>query len=760
MDSRPLKTTLAALAAALCLSINILAADEPELYGFSPENSREETKLETAFRALPDTGNLRKYMERLSARPHHVGSPYDKDNAEWILAQLKSWGWDASIETFDVLFPTPKTRVLEMTEPVSFSAGLREPPLSIDPTSGQAGEQLPSYNAYSTDGDVTGPLVFVNYGLPEDYKELDRLGVSVKGAIVLAKYGKSWRGVKPKVAFEHGAIGCILYSDPRDDGYFADDVFPNGPMRNTNGVQRGSVMDFPIAGPGDPLTPGYGAVPGAKRLDRSESKAITKIPVLPISSGDAQPMLAQLKGPLAPESWRGALPLTYHLGPGPAKIHLKLAFNWDTKPIYNVIAKIPGAITPDEWVIRGNHHDAWVNGADDPVSGTVCLLEEARALGELVKQGWKPRRTIIYCAWDGEEPCLLGSTEWAETHADELRRHAVAYVNSDDSQRGFFSMSGSHILQHLMNGVIRNIDDPEVKMSVWKRFQALKISEAANAAERREAREHADLVMEPLGSGSDYTAFVDFLGIPSLNLGFGGESRDGGIYHSIYDDFFWYTHFADTNFVYGRALSQTIGTTVLRLADSEVIPFEFGDLADVLHTYTEDLQNVLKHKQEDIEERNREIEEGIFAAVSDPQHPKGPPETESVPPELNFAPLQNSIKSLAAAAKRYQKAFTRAQPKFGDSQKSATLEKLNSVLLEAEHRLTESTGLPNRSWFKHVLYAPGTYAGYGAKTLPGVREGIELARYPEANDEILRAAKAIESEKALLDSATAILEQF
>jgi N-acetylated-alpha-linked acidic dipeptidase len=748
------------LVLAFGLAARVLAADSEALYGFSPGASEAQRKLEDSFRALPEPDNLRQYMQRLSARPHHVGSAYDKENAEWILAHMKAWGWDASIESFDVLFPTPKTRLLEMTEPVRFTALLKEAILPADPTSGQVTEQLPTYNAYSTDGDVTGPLVYVNYGLPADYKELARLGVSVKGAIVLAKYGKSWRGIKPKVATEHGAIGCILYSDPKDDGYSMDDVFPEGPMRNTNGVQRGSVMDFPSTSPGDPLTPGYGAVAGAKRIALKEAAGITKIPVLPISSGETQPLLAQLKGPVAPEAWRGALPITYHLGPGPAIVHLKLEFHWDLKPIYDVIARIPGGSASNEWVIRGNHHDGWVNGAADPISGQVCLLEEARALGHLAQQGWKPRRTIIYCAWDGEEPGLLGSTEWVETHAQELRQHAVAYINSDDTARGFLGMSGSHILEHLINGVSHDIDDPEVKMSVWKRCQAFKIAGATNAADRREIRAHPDLALSAPGSGSDYTSFLDFLGIPCLDLEFRGESRSLGVYHSIYDDFYWYSHYGDTNFVYGRALAQTIGTTVLRLAEAEVIPYEFNDLADVVHRYTEDLQGLLKHKQEEIEERNREFDEGIFEATSDPQNPRGPPEVEATPPGLNFAPLQNAVKSLAASAKRYQKALAKAQPRFSDPTQTAAVAELNQILLQAERSLTDPAGLPRRPWFKHLLYAPGVYAGYNAATMPGVREGIELGRYDEAEREIVRIAKVLAAETALLDSASTILDRF
>jgi N-acetylated-alpha-linked acidic dipeptidase len=434
------------------------AADEP-LYGFSPATSKTERVWEKKFKAIPSPQIMRDTMRRLSARPHHVGSPYDKDNAEWILARFKSWGLDAHIEQYEVLFPTPKTRVVELVEPTHYRAKLQEPAVASDPTSDQQCEQLPSYNAYSIDGDVTAPLVYVNYGTPQDYEMLDRLGVSVKGAIVIARYGQCWRGIKPKVAAEHGAVGCIIYSDPHEDGYFQGDVFPKGPMRNQNGVQRGSVVDMPLY-PGDPLTPGVAAKGKVKRLAVKEAPTITKIPVLPISYGDAKPLLAQLKGRVAPTEFRGSLPITYHIGPGPAKVHLKVESHWDIKPIRNIIARIPGAQWPDQWIIRGNHHDAWVNGADDPISGQVALLEEARALSELVKQGWKPKRTIIFCAWDGEEPGLLGSTEWCEDHADELAAHTAVYVNSDGNGRGFLRASGSHSLEKLINAWLGTLSIP------------------------------------------------------------------------------------------------------------------------------------------------------------------------------------------------------------------------------------------------------------------------------------------------------------
>jgi len=734
-----------------------LGADEAPLVGYSPRSSQTERDWEMKFRAIPDPANLREYMRRLSARPHHVGSSYDKENAEWILARFKEWGLDAHIETFDVLFPTPKIRVLEMIEPTKFTAKLEEPAIAIDPTSNQKSEQLPTYNAYSIDGDVTAPLVFVNYGLPEDYEKLDRLGISVKGAIVIAKYLHSWRGIKPKVAAEHGAIGCLIYSEPQDDGYTRDNVFPQGPMRPADGVQRGSVMDFAAANPGDPLTPGYVASPEHPRLAIKDAKSITKIPVLPISYGDAQPLLAALKGPMAPEGWSGSLPISYHVGPGPAKVHLKVAFNWDLKPVNDVIAKIPGSVAPDEWIIRGNHHDAWVNGAEDPISGQAPLLEEARAMGLLLKQGWKPRRTIIYAAWDGEEPMLLGSTEWAEAHADELRQHAAVYINTDGNDRGPLAMGGSHTLEQFVNGVARDIDDPEAKMSVWQRLQLSRIAEAKSADERKELRQRADLRINALGSGTDFTAFLDHLGIATIDLAFEGED-DGGIYHSVYDDFYWYTHFSDYDFIYGRALSQTVGTSVMRLADAEVLPFDFVDFADTVQKYTKDLEKLLADKQEEITERNQELEDGVFKATFDPRRPTVAPSKEDVPPHLNFAPMQNAAESLARSAEHYRQAWSHKQAALSEVQLE-TLHALNQQLIESERKLTNDDGLPRRPWYKHMLYAPGVYSGYDVKTVPSVREGIEQKRYAEAEQEIVRVAKALQNESVLIDSAAQLLEK-
>ncbi len=760
---------LAALLGSITLiplsSLSSAAPDDEPLYGYTQASSRVERDWENKLRAIPDPKLMRDTMQRLSARPHHLGSPYDKQNAEWILSQFKSWGLDAQIETFDVLFPTPKERVLELIAPAKYVAKLQEPPVPGDPTSNQTAEQLPTYNAYSIDGDVTGPLVYVNYGLPKDYEELDRLGVSVKGAIVIARYGNSWRGIKPKVAAEHGAIGCIIYSDPRDDGYFEDDVYPQGPMRNENGVQRGSVMDMPTY-PGDPTTPGVGAKGNVKRLALKDIPTLTKIPTLPISYGDAKPLLAALQGRMAPESFRGALAQPYHVGPGPAKVHLKVQFNWDIKPAYDVTFRIQGAEEPDQWIVRGNHHDAWVNGAEDPISGQIALLEEARALGQLLKQGWKPKRTIIYCAWDGEEPMLLGSTEWAEFHADELRRHAAIYINTDGNGRGYLFTEGSHSLEKFVNGIAHDITDPEKNISVWKRAQAGRLVRGDPDA-RKEARTRADLRIGALGSGSDYTAFVDHLGIASLNVAYGGED-DNGIYHSIYDDFYFFTHFSDIDFVYGRALAQTIGSMVLRFADADVLPYDFSDFADTMHKCSDEVKKLLKDRQDEARDRDQNLADGVYAATSDPRRPTVAPPKEGQPPFINFAPLDNALAALDRSADHYSKAikaFTKgtSQPvRTGSTAPGASaqsLQALNQALIETERKLSDPQGLPRRPWYQNLIYAPGFYTGYGAKTLPGIREGIEEKRYAEAEHEVTRVARALEDYAGAIDQAAGELEQ-
>jgi N-acetylated-alpha-linked acidic dipeptidase len=735
----------------LPLKAGVTADDQP-LYGYSAESSRAERQWEEKLRAIPNPETLRGYMERLSARPHNVGSPYDKDNAEWIASKFKEFGLDTQIETFSVLFPTPQERLVELVDGgAHFTAKLQEPVVPEDPTSSQTKEQLPTYNAYSIDGDVTAPLVYVNYGLPEDYEILERQGISVKGAIILARYGHSWRGIKPQVGAEHGAIGCILYSDPRDDGYAGGEVFPKGAWRPSEGAQRGSVQDS-TEYMGDPLTPGIGATPDAKRIPVKESKSLTKIPVLPISYADAQPLLVAITGRVAPRAWQGGLPITYHLGPGAAKVHLKVISNWEMKPLYDVIGKIPGSTIPDEWVIRGNHHDAWVNGAEDPISGMVAVLEEARAIGELLKQGWKPKRTIIYCAWDGEEPGLLGSTEWVESHAEELRKHAVVYINSDSNARGYFSLEGSHTLEHFINDVARDVQDPETKLSVWKRDQLKEIEDAKTPEEVRELRNRHDLRLDMLGGGSDHAPFINFAGVASLGIGFGGEDG-GGIYHSIYDDFYWYTHFSDKDFVYSRALAQAGSISVVRLANADLLPFQFEDFADDVKMYVKEVEKFATQQRDQIQETNQKIAEGMYEATADPRYTWVTPKKEEVPPHLNFAPLDNAVESLERSSAEYQKALERVSANGGAALASASLKEVNEMLMQCEHKLTTPEGLPGRFWYKHELYAPGVYTGYAAKAIPAVRENLEQKHWKAAEESAARVAKVLESEAQHISAA-------
>jgi N-acetylated-alpha-linked acidic dipeptidase len=718
-----------------------------------PADATAEKTIEQRFAAAIEPKNIREYDRLLSAEPHHLGSARDEENARWILSRFKEWGLDARIETFYVLFPTPTERVLELVGPTPFRAQLAETPVAGDPTSSQTDRQLPTYNAYSIDGDVTAPLVYVNYGVPADYERLARLGIDVKGKIAIARYGASWRGIKPKVAAEHGAVGCLIYSDPRDDGFAEGDVYPKGPWRPEQGVQRGSVADMPLY-PGDPLTPGVGATKDAKRLDRKSAATLTKIPVLPISYADARPFLEALGGPVVPREWRGALGQTYHVGPGPASVHLKLTFDWKIVPAHDVIAQIPGAVWPDEWVLHGNHHDAWVNGASDPVSGLAALLEEARSLGALVKSGWRPKRSILLCAWDGEEPGLLGSTEWVETHADELVRKAVLYVNTDSNGRGFLGVGGSHSLEALVGEVSREVQDPEKKMTIERRARLRRIEQARTAEQRKEARERRQLRISALGSGSDFTPFLQHIGVASLNVGFGGEGG-GGVYHSIYDDFSWYSQFSDGDFVYGRALAQTTGLLLLRVADADLLPLDFDALAETVSGYVKEVRDLAKDRREQAEESNRSLDEGGPYAVSDPREPFIEPVREAPVPHFDFSPLENASDALTRAAREFAAAAAaRSEP----ARDPGRLASVNAILRNVERALTRPEGLPRRPWYKHYVYAPGFYTGYDVKTLPTVREAIEEKEWRNVNREIAKTAEVIDACAARIREAAKALQ--
>lgn len=736
------------LALAGVISAVSIPSSAQNIMGFDAAAAQKELGYEKQFDQQLKAENLRAHLKKMSARPHPVGSPFGLENAQYALDLFKSYGFEARIDTSYVLFPTPKTRLVELVAPTKFRASLTESVLKEDATSGQTKEQLPTYHAFSADGDVTAELVFVNYGIPEDYEALKKMGIDVKGKIVLAKYGNSWRGIKPKVAAENGAIGCIIYSDPKEDGFYQGDVYPKGAFKNESGAQRGSVLDMPLY-PGDPLTPGYGATKNAKRLDYKDAPTIMKIPVLPISYGDALPLLKALGGQVAPAAWRGALPITYHIGPGPAKVHLKLEFNWNVEPAYNVIATIKGDTYPDEWVIRGNHHDAWVNGANDPLSGAVAVLEEARALGELMKSGWKPKRTIVYALWDAEEPGLLGSTEWVEERQPELKEKAVVYLNSDSNARGFLYAGGSHTLEKFLNQVARDVTDPQRKVSVGERLRA-KLLVEGNAKTKQEARSRSDLRISALGSGSDYTPFIQHLGIASMNIGFGGEDG-GGEYHSIYDSYDHYTRFKDTDFSYGIALAQTMGRCVLRMADATVLPFEFGNFANTVQQYAAEIKQSVETIRTQSDEHNKLLQENRFQLAADPKEPFTQPEPMAQVPFLNFAPLDNALATLEKSATDY----TQASVKIGQIP-AADLKKLNETLYKSERYLTHPDGLPRRSWFQHQIYAPGFYTGYGVKTLPMIREAIEQKNWAEAQEGIQRVSTTLLQFAAQVDKATTL----
>ncbi|MBM3441666.1 MAG: M28 family peptidase [Bacteroidetes bacterium] len=735
------------------LLVALLAAGslqaQTRIQGFTPANAVRQAEAEKLFDAGISAANQDAWMQFLASRPHHVGSPQAKVNADYMAERFRSWGYEVELARYDVLFPTPKTRVLELLGPTPYRALLEEPTLAEDRTSGQKAEQLPSYNAFSGEGDVTAELVFVNRGIPEDYEMLERMGISVKGRIVIAKYGGSWRGIKPKLAQENGAVGCLIYSDPEDDGYTNGDAYPKGPWRPEQAVQRGSVMDMPVA-PGDPGTPGYASLPGARRIPWQQAKTIMKIPVLPISWGDALPLLQSLAGPVVPAAWRGALPITYHAGPSAAKVHLKLDFYWDVKPAYNVIATLKGSAFPDEWVIRGNHHDAWVNGAADPLSGMVALMEEARMVAEISKKGYAPKRTLKYCAWDAEEPALLGSTEWVEDHAEELRQKAVVYINTDGNSRGFISASGSHTLEPMYNEVISAVTDPQYGVSVRERRHARALVEADRNARAR-LMGNSYQKMSALGAGSDYSGFIQHLGIASVNLGYGGEGS-GGEYHSIYDSYDHFTRFKDPGFAYGSLLAKTAGRMSLRIANAEVLPIDFGSFHETVAGYAAEVKAMADNLRQDVEVENRLIRDNIYVMARDLQIEWQLPKPRALVPFLDFSPLDNALASLKTAAQSFR--IASAQAPALPAEKRASL---NTLLLRIEQHLLTQQGLPRRPWYRHQVYAPGFYTGYGVKTLPGVREAIEQHNWQEALEQIRILAETLRSYTRQVEAAVAIL---
>jgi N-acetylated-alpha-linked acidic dipeptidase len=717
--------------------------------------------LERRFDASLNSDEMAGWMKTMAAEPNHVGSAHNKANADMVLAQFKEWGWDAHIETFEVLYPTPKSQTLELVGPEPFKATLTEAPIAGDETSSRIKDQLPAYVAYQGDGDVTAPLVYVNYGMEDDYKTLERLGVSVKGRIVIVRYGEGWRGLKPKLAQEHGAVGCIIFSDPRDDGYGAEDTYPKGPARPSNGVQRGSVADM-TQYPGDPLTPGVGATALAERYAISEAPSILKIPALPISYGDAKAFLAALEGRVVPPAWRGSLPITYHAGGSDAvQVHLAVKSDWPLKTIYNVVATIPGSTYPDQWIMRGNHHDGWVFGAADPMSGHIAMMGEAKAIGALVKEGWRPKRTLMYFSWDAEEPMLLGSTEWAETHAAELKAKGLVYINSDGSGRGFLNADGSHSLQHLVNRVAADVTDPETGATVAARWRARTQVLGLNPGANEDAREDGKVATDPshevpigaLGSGSDYSPFLQHLGIASLNVAFGGEGQVGGVYHSAYDTYEYYSRFGDPGFKYAPVLAKTVGRMVLRLADADIPLQRYADFAETMERYIGQVRKLADTKREAAEKQAKMFAADAFHLADDPRLTSGRPAALNPVPRFNFAPLENALDHLKRSAKAYDTALVAK----GAAQTAGVKEKLVELARQTEQALAVDGGLPGRDWYKHLIYAPGRYTGYDPKTLPGVREAIEEERWTDVDRYSVMTGAALEAYAEKLDEGVRLL---
>ena len=722
--------------------------------------------MEAKFDSAIDPAEIGRWLKDLASQPNHVGSPHDKANAEWMAAQFKAWGWDAKIETFDVLYPTPISEALELVggKGAPFKATLTEKPIPGDePTFTK--DALPAYVAFQGDGDVTAPLVYANYGMPEDYLALEKMGISVKGKIVITRYGGGWRGLKPLLAQMHGAVGAIIYSDPKDDGYSTEEVYPKGPARPPQGFQRGSVADMPIY-PGDVLTPGVGATKDAKRLDRKDAQTILKIPCLPIGYGDAQVLLSALDGPIAPAGFRGALPITYHVGGGDgAKVRLMVKSDWSMKPLYDVIATLKGTEAPNDWIVRGKHHDGWVMGASDPLSGMVAELAEAKALGAMVKAGWKPKRTIVYASWDGEEPSLLGSTEWAETHAEELKAKGVVYINSDGNGRGFFRAEGSHAFQHFVNDVSADVKDPETGVSVRDRARARLAVTLAEGGGGRGGGENSpqmkaaandpskDIPIGALGSGSDYSSFLQHLGLPSIDFGYGGEGDSGGVYHSLYDDYQHHSQFVDPGFVYDALLAKTVGRAVMRLADADLPVQRYADFADTVATYLDEVKKLADTKRDEAKTQARLLAGNAFKLAGDPTRTTVNPTALAQSPTFDFKPLETSVARLKASSAAFDGALAAKGAGLSKAQKV----KLDNVVRPLDQAMLRPEGLPGRPWYMNMVYAPGRFTGYGAKTLPGVREALEERRFADAEKYIGLTAQALDAYSAELDKATAVL---
>jgi N-acetylated-alpha-linked acidic dipeptidase len=686
--------------------------------GFFPARTRSERDLEAKFRNIPDASHAESALRHLTSQPHTAGTEASHQVAEWLRDQYRSYGFEADIVAYSVWMAQPREVRLDLVAPVKKALASPEQPVEGDQETYDS-RAVAAFNTYSPSGEVTAPVVYVNYGTPEDYAELDSLGVSVEGKIAVARYGRNYRGIKSRLAEEHKALGLIIFSDPADDGYTAGDPYPRGPWRPMSGIQRGSVLYTEIY-PGDPLTPGLGATPNAKRIAPADAANLPHILTMPINAQDATAVLEKLGGPHVPRKWQGGLPFTYHIGPGQSEVHMKLVMDFQQRPIYDVIAKLHG--TDDgEWVVMGNHHDAWVFGAADPGSGTAVMLETARALGELTRGGWKPRRTIVMCEWDGEEPGLLGSTEWVEANRAQLEAKAVAYVNTDVGVTGpNFGASATPSLKDLVRDVAREVQDPRTGRTIYDlwREHSSQAKEAPTGTARPEpkAETPGEAPIGALGAGSDFCPFYDFAGIPSMDMGFNG---DYGVYHSLYDDFNWMKQFGDPTFSYHATLARLLGTVALRLDEADILPFDYP-------TYASEIAR---------------MESDLVARVGEQ---KGSEAADLRSISESSAQLTNSASHASAALRAISPA----------SLTPATQRELNRALVGVEQSLLTPDGLAGRPWYKHTIYAPGSYAGYAAEVLPGVNEALDRNDPATFHREADALAAALQRAAARLDEVT------
>jgi N-acetylated-alpha-linked acidic dipeptidase len=712
LTSRALVSFLPIAAFAAALSAQSIAPPQT-LFGYRDFSAQ--ARIDQQFMAVPDTKLAGEELKTLTAAPHIAASKEDHDTALYVASKFKAAGLDTEIVPYKVWLNLPKEISLTATDPAGkvLMTGPTREHVAGDPFDKDPRVVMP-FNGSSPSGDVTAEVVYANYGRPEDFKKLDDLGISVKGKIVLVRYGQNFRGVKVYIAQQRGAAGVIIYSDPADDGYFRGDMYPNGPWRPETGVQRGAVQ-YLFKYSGDASTPDIAAkpdLPESKRINPATAPNMPQIPSTPISYHDAAPILQALKGPDVPQGWQGALPFTYHLGPGGVKVHMVLKQDYAYRTIWDVIGKIQGTEWPDEWVIAGNHRDAWVYGAVDPNSGTAAMLEAVHGIGELLKSGWKPKRTLIFASWDAEEEGLIGSTEWAEDNAAALN-HAVAYFNTDVGVAGpNFDASAVPSLKQFIREVAKEVPSPKggSVYDQWKKSEAEGRSRRAmNGHAVKSTSSENDVEIGDLGSGSDYTPFIQHLGVPSTDIGSGGPY---GVYHSVFDNYTWFIKNADPKFVYEQQQARIFGLEALHMADTDVLPYDYVTYGKELSDYL----NAARKKADD-------------EKVSD----------------LDFAPALSAAKRFTTAAEAVYKKQQSIPP---------DLPQFNAHLRQVESDLLSSAGLPNRPWFKHTIYAPGEYTGYAAVVIPGVNEAIDARDSNRASVQLTILTRAINAAAATLEGAS------